>query len=538
MTDAISIGLTALVAAQAGINTTSNNIANASTIGYSRQSVIQGVNIISGTGTQITDIQRIYDDFLGSQKLSAQSSYSQLRAQSAQLQKITTMFSDSSAGIAANMQSFFSSLQAISITPNDSTSRQSFLSNADTLVSSFNDAQAVVDSISKDVNTQISNSVNNINTIAKQIASLNSSIFNAQQSVNPSTANSMLDTRDTLLADLSKIIQVKVVSNGNSTNIFIGNGQPLVIGTSFNQLDTTVSSTNPNNIEVAFNINGSKTPISQNNLSGGTLTGLITFRNNTLPTVQNAIGRIALGLASSMNAINRDGKTLDGSPVANLFTVPAIKVTANTANTENATIDVTYGDISKISTSDYSLQKVADQIYTLIRISDNTQFSGTDTEITTAAALEGLNISLLDMSIGDQFTIRPTANVAGGLSLAITDVNAIAAASSSGVVGDNTNVLRMIALQTNKTLANGSISLTDAYANMVGDIGSKSQALISTSTTANAVLKQASNALDSVAGVNLDEEAANLLKYQQAYQAAGKLIAASKLMFDTLFNIA
>jgi flagellar hook-associated protein 1 FlgK len=396
----------------------------------------------------------------------------------------------------------------------------------------------VVDSISKDVNTQISNSVNNINTIAKQIASLNSSIFNAQQSVNPSTANSMLDTRDTLLADLSKIIQVKVVSNGNSTNIFIGNGQPLVIGTSFNQLDTTVSSTNPNNIEVAFNINGSKTPISQNNLSGGTLTGLITFRNNTLPTVQNAIGRIALGLASSMNAINRDGKTLDGSPVANLFTVPAIKVTANTANTENATIDVTYGDISKISTSDYSLQKVADQTYTLIRISDNTQFSGTDTEITTAAALEGLNISLLDMSIGDQFTIRPTANVAGGLSLAITDVNSIAAASSSGVVGDNTNVLRMIALQTNKTLANGSISLTDAYANMVGDIGSKSQALISTSTTANAVLKQASNALDSVAGVNLDEEAANLLKYQQAYQAAGKLIAASKLMFDTLFNIA
>jgi flagellar hook-associated protein 1 FlgK len=239
-----------------------------------------------------------------------------------------------------------------------------------------------------------------------------------------------------------------------------------------------------------------------------------------------------------MNAINRDGKTLDGSPVANLFTVPAIKVTANTANTENATIDVTYGDISKISTSDYSLQKVADQTYTLIRISDNTQFSGTDTEITTAAALEGLNISLPDMSIGDQFTIRPTANVAGGLSLAITDVNSIAAASSSGVVGDNTNVLRMIALQTNKTLANGSISLTDAYANMVGDIGSKSQALISTSTTANAVLKQASNALDSVAGVNLDEEAANLLKYQQAYQAAGKLIAASKLMFDTLFNIA
>lgn len=543
MADALSIGLTALVAAQTGINTTSNNIANASTIGYSRQSVIQNENI-SSTGTQVTDIQRIYDNFLASQKLSAQSSYSQLQAQSAQLQKITSMLSDPSAGIAANMQSFFSSLQAISITPNDPTSRQSFLSNADTLVSSFNDAQTVVDGISKDVNTQISNSVNNINTIAKQIASLNSSIFNAKQSANPGTANSMLDSRDTLLADLSKIIQVKVVANGNSTNIFIGNGQPLVMGSSFNQLDTIASSTNPNNIEVAFNINGNKTPISQNNLSGGTLTGLITFRNNTLPTVQNAIGRIALGLASSMNTINTTGKTLNGSTGAKLFTVPEIQVDAHSANTGTAKIDVTYGDISKISTSDYSLQKVAEGKYNLIRISDNTLLrSGTPTEINTAAAIEGLNISFLpaetNVSIGDQFTIRPTANVAGGLSLAITDVNAIAAASSTGAVGDNSNVLKMIALQTNKTtLAKGSLSLTDAYANMVGDVGSKSQALISTSTTANAVLKQASNALDSVAGVNLDEEAANLLKYQQAYQAAGKLIAASKLMFDTLFNIA
>ncbi|MEI6268602.1 MAG: flagellar hook-associated protein FlgK [Methylococcaceae bacterium] len=542
MADTITIGLSALVAAQAGVNTTGNNIANASTVGYSRERVLQNASANSN-GTQVTDIQRIYDDFLASQKLSAQSSYSQLQAQNAQLQKITTMLSDPSVGIAADMQSFFTSLQAISITPNDTTSRQSLLSNADTLVSGFKDAQTVVDGISKDVNTQISNSVNNINTIAKQIASLNSSIFNAQQSANPSTVNTLLDSRDTLLADLSKMIQVKVVSNGNSTSVFIGNGQPLVMGTSFNQLDTISSSTNTNNIEVAFNINGIKTPISQNNLSGGTLTGLIAFRSNTLPTVQNAIGRIALGLASSMNAINTAGFTLNGTAGGELFTVPSINVAANTGNKGNATIGATYGDISKISTSDYSLQKVADGNYNLIRISDNTLLeSGSSSKIYNAATSEGLNISFPAdegaIGVGDQFTIRPTANVAGALSVAASNVNDIAAASSAGIVGDNSNVLKMIALQTNKTLANGSLSLTSAYANMVGDIGSKSQALISTSTTANAVLTQASSALDSVAGVNLDEEAANLLKYQQAYQAAGKLIAASKLMFDTLFNIA
>ena len=542
MSDAISIGISAIVAAQAGINTTGNNIANSSTPGYSRLRVIQNQSIVPGAGTQVTDITRVYDEFLATKKMDAQSAYSQLQAQNAQLQKINSMLSNSSAGIAANMQSFFSSLQAISVTPNDTTSRQSFLSNAETLVSSFNDAQTVIDGISKDVNTQINNSVNNINNIAKQIAALNSSIFNAQQSANPSTANPLQDSRALLLADLSKIIQVKVTAEGNTTNIFIGNGQPLVLGTKFNQLDTTPSSTNTNNTEVCFNINGIKTPISQNNLSGGTLTGLINFRNNTLPTVQNAIGRIALGLSSNMNTINTEGLTLDGQLGGNLFKLPSINVTTNTANKGNATLEVTYGLISKISTSDYSLQKVAAGKYNLIRISDNTLLtSGTPAEINTAAAVEGLNINFVpaeaNVTIGDQFTIRPTANVAGGLLLAISKVNDIAAAKTAGLVGDNSNALKMIALQTNKTLANNSLSLTGAYSSMVGEIGSKSQALISTSTTANAVLTQATSALDSVAGVNLDEEATNLLKYQQAYQAAGKLIATSKAMFDVLFSI-
>ncbi|MFI3222446.1 MAG: flagellar hook-associated protein FlgK [Methylococcaceae bacterium] len=544
MSDAISIGISAIIAAQAGINTTGNNIANSSTHGYSRLKVIQNQSVIAGSGTQVTDIIRVYDDFLETQKMDAQSAYSQLQAQNAQLQKINSMLSNSSAGIAANMQSFFSSLQAISVSPNDTTSRQSFLSNADTLASSFNDAQTVIDGINKDVNTQINNSVNNINNIAKQIAALNSSIFNAQQSASPSTANPLQDSRALLLADLSKIIQVKVIAEGNTTNIFIGNSQPLVLGTKFNQLDTTPSSTNTNNTEACFNINGIKTPISQNNLSGGTLTGLINFRNNTLPTVQNAIGRIALGLASNMNAINTEGFTLNvEKPTGgNLFKLPSINVTTNTANKGNATLEVTYGDISKISTSDFSLQKVADGKYNLIRISDNTLLtSGDVAAITTAAAVEGLNINLdlaeANITIGDQFTIRPTANVAGGLLLAISNVNDIAAAKTAGLVGDNSNILKMIALQTNKTLANNSLSLTGAYSSMVGEIGSKSQALISTSTTANAVLTQATSALDSVAGVNLDEEATNLLKYQQAYQAAGKLIATSKAMFDVLFSI-
>ena len=540
MANTITIGLSALMAAQAGVNTTGNNIANASTLGYSRERVLQNASS-NGNGTNVTDIQRIYDEFLATQKFSAQSSFSQLQAQNNQLQKITTMLSDPSVGIAADMQSFFSSLQAVSVAPSDTTSRQALLSTTETLVSGFKDAQTLVEGISKDVNTQIRSSVDSINTIAKQIASLNSSISSAQQATNGGMANSLLDSRDQLLTDLSKQIQIKVVSNGDLINVYMGNGQPLVIATAFNKLAVTPSNTNPANLEVAYDINDIKTPIAQNNLSGGLLNGLITFRNNTLPTVQNAIGRIALGLASNINTINAGGITLNGKAGGNIFTVPAINVAANTDNKGSATIGVTYADISKITTSDYSLQKVGG-IYNLIRISDNTLLaSGDKTAIQRAALSEGLQISLPinDSTIneGDQFTIKPTVNVAGGLAMATSDTNAIAAATKTGVPGDNSNVLKMIALQTNKTLANASLSIQDAYANMVGDIGAKSQAIISTTATAKAALTQTSQALDSVAGVNLDEEAANLIKYQQAYQAAAKLIEISKLMFDALFQI-
>lgn len=541
MANTISIGLSALVAAQVGINTTGKNIANASTPGYSREAVIQNATIGSN-GTNVSDIQRIYDEFLATQKFSAQSASSQLQAQSDQLQTINNMLSDPSVGTAADMQSFFSSLHDISVTPSDTTSRQAFLSSSEALVSSFNDNQAVFDGISQDVNTKISNSIDNINNIATQIASLNSSIFSAQQGANGTTPNELLDSRDQLLTDLSKEIQVKIVTNGDIFNVFIGNGQPLVIGTSSNKLDVIPSKTNPANLEVAYNFNGTKTPISQNNLSGGSLSGLITFRNNTLPSVQNAIGRIALGIASNINIHNNAGYTLDGIRGGNIFTVPPITVAANTDNTGSATIGVSYGDISKITTSDYNLQKVADGNYTLIRISDDTLLrSGNAEQISTAATSEGLSLSFpaddSTIKVGDQFTIRPTANVAGGLSVATSDTNAIAAASRTGLVGDNSNVLKMIALQSNKTLNNGTLSFQSAYGNMVGVIGAKTQAISSASTSANAALTKATTTLDNLAGVNLDEEAGNLIKYQQAYQAAAKLIEISKLLFDTIIQL-
>jgi flagellar hook-associated protein 1 FlgK len=94
----------------------------------------------------------------------------------------------------------------------------------------------------------------------------------------------------------------------------------------------------------------------------------------------------------------------------------------------------------------------------------------------------------------------------------------------------------MIALQTNKTLKGATISFQDAYAQMVSQVGSKTRELQLTSSSANSILGQADTAIQNVSGVNLDEEAAALLRYQQAYQAAGKVMQIASQMFETLLQ--
>ncbi len=539
MANTITVGLSALVAAQAGISVTGKNIANAASPGYSRERIIQTEDAVLGEGTKISDIQRIYDQFLAGQKISAQSSYSHLQAQYDKIQQINNMLSDSSIGLSSYIQDFFDSLQEVSVAPSDTPSRQLFLSNIDALVSNFNQFQSFVDGIGSDVNQQIASSVDDINNIAKQIASLNGSIASVQQTSNGTMANELLDKRDNLIAELSKNVQVRVATDGNIMNIFIGNGQSLVVGTSFNKLDVIPSKSNTANVDVAFDFNGKKAPIAANQLTGGILGGLIEFRSKNLTLAQSSIGRIALGLASGMNKINHEGFTLNGTQGGDLFNLPKLSVIAN-ADNSGTSIKVDYSDIAKLTTSDYSLKKLSGK-YNLIRTSDNVLLSSESKDSLQAAAnLEGLSFdinSLEKMQDGDQFLIRPTANIAGVLSVAILNINDIAAASKSGLVGDNSNVLKMIALQTDKTLNNGSLSFQNAYAKMVSDIGAKTRELALTSVSANSMLTQASTALDSVAGVNLDEESANLLRYQQAYQAAGKLIEISKVLFDTLIQL-
>ena len=543
MANIFTIGQSALAAAQAGISTAGQNIANVSTLGYSRQSVVQTATTPQplgfgylGQGTQVTAIRRIYSDYLGGQVVSAQSSSSQLDAQYSLIQQIDNMLADPSAGLSPAMQDFFNSLQDVSTYPADAPVRQAALSSAQAMASRFRDLHSRLEDVRQGMNLQITDSVKSINSAAQQLVALNRAIDSAQSVSNGAPANDLLDQRDQLVSDLSKQIKVTVTQQRGQYSVSIGNGQPLVTGASFHTLKTVASRTDPSRLEVAYDIPGQQSILTSDSLAGGALGGLLEFRSQTLEPTQNALGRVALALASAINDQQQSGYTRSNVAGGNFFNLPAMRTVASSANQGQASISAALTDASKLTTSDYRLQFVDGQ-FSLTRLSDNTVLK-TSTDLNTtlsASSSEGFSIALSGTPVnGDEFLIRPTAGVAGSLSVAISNTNDIAAASSRNSAGDNSNILKMIALQTGKTLNGGNDSYQSAYAQLVNQVGSKTAELAATSTSAATIRNQAQAASQNVSGVNLDEEAANLIKYQQAYQAAGKVLQLAKQMFDSL----
>ena len=546
MASIFTIGQSALAAAQAGVSTAGQNIANAATPGYSRQSVIQTASAPQslgfgylGAGVQVTEIQRIYNSYLGSQVVSAQSSASELDVQYTQIQQIDNMLADPNAGLSPAMQDFFNSLQDVSSYPSDAPARQTVLSNAQALASRFQDLQGRLEDIRQGVNLQISDGVQSVNQIAQQLVSVNQAIDRAQSVTSGKPANDLLDQREQLIVELSKQVKVTVNQQGGQYSVSIGNGQPLVTGATFHTLKTVPSRTDPTRLEVAYDTPGQQSILSADNLAGGALGGLLAFRGETLEPAQNALGRVALGLASAINDGQKSGVTLSNVAGTDFFNVPPMQAVPGTANLSRVGITAALTDAARLTTSDYRLQ-FRDGQYSLTRTSDNTLLQMSPDLATTLAASssEGFSISLSGTPAeGDEFLIRPTAGVAAGLSVALVNTNDIAASAQANAVGDNRNVLKMIALQTAKTLNGGTDSYQSAYAQLVNRIGSQTQELAATSTSAATIRSQAETALQNVSGVNLDEEAASLIKYQQAYQAAGKVLQLAKQMFDSLLSI-
>lgn len=642
-----SIGAGALNAAQLGLSTAGHNIANVNTVGYHRQVVSQATNLaimtgngFVGQGAHVDTIKRVYSEFLDGQVLQSQTQASQLDAYQTQIKQIDNILADPNAGLSPALQDFFKAVGDVATNPQSVPSRQSLISGATALVTRFQTLDQRFSEIRTGLNSQITASVTNINSLAQQIANVNNQIV-AQTSATNQPANDLLDARDNLISQLNQLVSATVVKQGDGTfNVFIGNGQPLVIGQQTFNLTATPSPLDQGRIEVGYQGGSGNIILPNGSLSGGSLGGLLDFRVSTLDSAQNALGRIAITMAKNFNDQQALGQDLNGLAGQDFFALPTPNIIASTGNTGTGTLSGVVSSASALTLSDYQIKVTGTgpNTYSLTDLTNNTTTSGF-TDATLATAIPGVTLTLgggWAPAVGDVFSVQPTRDGAKNIALSGTiNATTIAAAApivtsaavtntgtgkvsagsvdaatqpplnpalkdsvrivftsataynviddtsattlatgatysansnisyngwivqisgapaagdtftvaaNSNGVSDNRNMLLMAKLQTANTMepsASGvpTTSYQGAYSQLVSQVGNKAAEVNVTSQAQQNLLTQAKNSQQALSGVNLDEEAASLMQYQQAYQAAGKMMEIANKMFDTLLQL-
>ena len=435
----LGIGTSALNANARALSTTSNNIANVNTEGYSRQRVnfaerpsdsVGGLTI--GNGVSVSSVTRIFDELTTSQvrvNNSAFSSFETLNTFSSQLDSI---LADANAGLSPAISGFFDALQEVADDPASTATRQVLLSEADSLVARFDAISGRLETLNNSVNNDISGTVSDINVLAQSIAQVNNQISNTEAGGSGGVANDLRDQRDRLLLQLSEYTQVRTVEQSDGTlNVFIGNGQTLVAGGFSQSLSVVSNEFDPTKLEIGYVANGTTTQIS-NLVTGGRLGGLLDFRETVLEPARNTLGQVAIGIADQVNDQHQLGQDLNGVAGGVFFndiSANSPLVLPSTSNAGTGVVAAAVTDVNALTNSDYLLSNTGGA-YSITRLSDNTitnlpGFPGA------AAVVDGLTISLSSGTIsnGDSFLVRPTSAASRDISLQISDVRQVAAAA-------------------------------------------------------------------------------------------------------------
>jgi flagellar hook-associated protein 1 FlgK len=623
MADLLSTGLSGLLAFRRALDTTGHNIANANTDGYSRQRVEFATREATqlgsgylGNGVKVVSVRRSFDEFLTTQMRGSASGLERLQAFASQADRINNLFSDGANGLAASLQKFSNAVQGASSNPSSLAARQVLLGESRNLADRFKYYDSQLRSIENDNNSRLTSEISEVSALAAGIAQLNGEIVRGTNGTGQSP-NDLLDQRDKLLEKLSSKLSVQVVpQDGGAVNVFVGKGQALVLGSTANDL---VPGTDPfdNGRPVVALRNAQNTVDITNAISGGSIGGLLDFRTQMLDPARAKLGRIAVGLADTVNAQHRAGMDLRGAPGTDLFSVGGAVAQIASTNTGNAVVTVARTDANALTGSDYILE-LNGSAYQLRDTTNNTIIPTTGTG-TAADPLRAQGISIAisgSMAAGDRFTIRPTREAIVGLNLLIQDpanlaiacpirTSAAAANTGSGVItagvvtdpanaqlrsavniqftsantysvngsgslaytpgstislngwqvqisgapatgdqftvsdninglGDNRNGQLLAAALDSKSLALGSASVNSSAAALVGEVGVTTNQADTSRDIQQALHQENVAAKENVSGVNLDEEAAQLLRFQQAYQALTQVIKTAGVLFDTL----
>jgi flagellar hook-associated protein 1 FlgK len=646
----MSMGIKALAANYAALQTAGHNIANANVAGYSRQHVefstsqgqFTGAGFV-GRGVDVATVARSHNEYLTREADGARSLAAMDGARLQQLRRLENVFKPGEMGLGYATSEFLSSMVDLSSRPGDPATRQVALARAGDLAARFSEAGSALDEVQAGVTAELRAAVAEVNSLAEGIAQANQRIA-AQRGLGQ-PANDLLDERERLISQLSQHVQVSRIEAGDGTlAILVGGGQRLVLGVEAARLQVMQDASDPSRSAVGIADGAALRVLSAENMGAGNIRGLLRFQNDDLVVGQNLVGRLAAAVGGAVNEQQLRGLNLlpplGQVPSSALFGMGAPQALANSANVRDAngdplaTITLTITDPAALQASEYDLREDSANpgTYVLTRLAD-----GRAVTVASGDEVDGMRIDFgaTPPQPGDRFLLQPVTRAAGGMQRLLDDPRDLAAASALIATSSpgNTGTARASSLQvtqaplptpgattritftsdtgdytwelfdaSNALLASGSAtwqagqpvptapldingftmqitgvprsgdvlvveptpasalssnngnalallalreapivdgrSASDAWALAMADVGVRVQGGKSAAAIATAVAAQSELARSSESGVNLDEEAARLIQYQQSYQAAAKVLQVAQSLFETMLEAA
>ncbi len=450
LNSSLSIALSALLTNQQALETSANNVANANTPGYSRRRPVLTpgdpiiLNELSfGTGVVLQKTQSINDPILELRLNQETQNHGRLDATLTALQQTQVGFSGTNSGIGDAITKFFDSLQQLSTDPTNLSLRQAVLTAASNLATSFHTESNNLQSQRGNLDLDVVQTVNQVNTLTTQIASLNKQVAKLENL--HEDAGIFIDQRTQAIRQLSSLVDVSVIQTESGIALTTANGTPLVAGDRNFQLTAQVGSGGLHDVFAG-------TVDITSSITAGKLGGLLAVRDTNIPALLDNLDQLAAGLANALNTANRAGFDLNGNAGTDLFVPPPAGGTG----------------------------------------------------------------------------------AAASLSVNLTDPTLIAA-SSDGTPGSNGNLAVLSAVH-DQAVAGGQKPL-EFYSNLVFGVGSATANASADIDASQQILSQLQDQRNSISGVSLDEEAANLTLYQTAYQAAARVVTTVNTLLDSAVNL-
>ena len=330
MSDILGVASNAVAAYQRALNTTANNIANVATVGYSRETanfvsnpVTQTGNIFMGTGVAVERITRQYNAFVEANLRKSQSDLTSQEPMVNYANRVVDIMGGETMSLNSSLDQFFSSARDVSTDPASTVLRSSFVRDAQGVADRFGQLASQLDSIQEETSEALQGQVDQINSLAKQVAMVNTQL--TKQRTADAQPPGLLDQRDQLLRDMSKLAHVNTKFDLNGTvTVSLGpsiNQDLVVIGNKSVPIGANFDSASPEKVALVLDPYGK--PLALSGPTSGSISGLMTFREQVLGSSRAALDNLAKTFAAAVNEVHLGGIDGYGKPAVALFAFDA-----------------------------------------------------------------------------------------------------------------------------------------------------------------------------------------------------------------------